>query len=181
MDVTTTRQEAPWQNPESDSGDAESGRYTSCSLSIPWIGLGGTIMALSGISPIANTGPGLSVLNPAASVSASSAKPVTSVSAVAPVAAAAPAPASSTPAPPAKPAAPRTGGGGGGASSGSIQQLVTDTYTTTVAGKSYSGSVQQQPGGGFIASVPSVPGASASGSTALAAETALGTIIDALA
>lgn len=136
-------------------------------------------MAFSGISPIANTGQGLLVLNPAATASASSTKAVTSVAAVAPVAAATPAPAHATSAPAAKPTASR--GGGGGAGSSTTQQLITDTYTTTVGGKSYSGSVQEQPGGGYVASIPNLPGATASGSSVLAAEANLGSIIDALA
>jgi predicted RNase H-like HicB family nuclease len=41
--------------------------------------------------------------------------------------------------------------------------------------------VQQEPGGGYIASVPNLPGATASGPTLQAAENSLGAIIDALA
>lgn len=135
-------------------------------------------MALSGISSIANTGPGLHALNAPATVATPSTKAVTAI-APAPAVAPAPAPATSAPTAAAKPAVSR--GGGGGASSSSTQQLVSDTYTTTVDGKSYSGSVQQEPGGGYIASIPSLPGAVATGSSALAAESNLGSIIDTLA
>jgi len=137
-------------------------------------------MALSGISSIANTGPGLHALNAPATVATPSTKAVTAI-APAPAVAPAPAPATSAPTAAAKPAVSRGGGGGGGASSSSTQQLVSDTYTTTVDGKSYSGSVQQEPGGGYIASIPSLPGAVATGSSALAAESNLGSIIDTLA
>jgi len=136
-------------------------------------------MALSGISPIANTGQGLVALNPPAAVSPSSTRPVAAVASSAPVATANPAPLARASAPAPKPAAFR--GGGGGSSSGAAQQLITDTYTTTVGGKSYTGSVQQQPGGGYIASIPNLPGATATGASLQAAENNLGAIIDALA
>jgi hypothetical protein len=135
-------------------------------------------MALSGISSIANTGHGLQVLNAPATVSTTSTKAITAI-APAPAVSPAPAPATSAPAPAAKATVSR--GGGGGASSSSTQQLVSDTYTATVGGKSYSGSVQQEPGGGYIASIPSLPGAVATGSSVLAAVSNLGSIIDTLA
>jgi predicted RNase H-like HicB family nuclease len=50
-------------------------------------------------------------------------------------------------------------------------------YTTTIAGKSYSGSVEQS-NGEYIGSVPNLPGASASGSSIQSAENNLGAIID---
>ena len=53
-------------------------------------------------------------------------------------------------------------------------------YTTTVAGKSYSGSVVESDGE-YEASVPNLPGASASGSSVESAENNLAVVIDALA
>jgi len=67
-----------------------------------------------------------------------------------------------------------TGGhssGGGGASSTSAQSSIT-AYSTTVGGKQYSGSVQESDGE-YVASVPSLSGATASGSSVAAAENSL--------
>jgi predicted RNase H-like HicB family nuclease len=58
--------------------------------------------------------------------------------------------------------------------------LVSQTYTTTVAGKSYSASVQES-NGEYVISVPNLPGATATASTAQAAENALTIKIDVLA
>jgi hypothetical protein len=52
-------------------------------------------------------------------------------------------------------------------------------YSVTVDGKSYSGTVQEESGGIYQASVPGLP--SASGPSLDAAEANLGTIINALA
>jgi predicted RNase H-like HicB family nuclease len=49
-----------------------------------------------------------------------------------------------------------------------------------VGGKSYSGSVEDS-GGTYTASVPSVPGASASGSSVQSAESNLNIVLDVLA
>jgi predicted RNase H-like HicB family nuclease len=49
-----------------------------------------------------------------------------------------------------------------------------------VAGKSYSGSVEKS-GGTYTASVPSVPGAVASGSSVQSAESNLNIVLDVLA
>jgi predicted RNase H-like HicB family nuclease len=57
---------------------------------------------------------------------------------------------------------------------------VSQTYTTTVAGKSYSASIQES-NGEYVISVPNVPGATATASTAQAAENALNIKIDVLA
>jgi len=87
--------------------------------------------------------------------------------------------ATSTPAP-AKAAPARSGGGGGGGASVSSEEeeLVT-SYTTTVAGKSYSGSVEKS-GSQYTASVGNLAGATASGSSAAAAENNLTVKIDEL-
>jgi hypothetical protein len=140
-------------------------------------------MALNEIAPISNSAPGLAILNPIA-VSPDSTQPAAVVSKSA-LAASSPtgrsAPIAAAPRAPAQKASVARRGGGGGASSSSAQQLVTDTYTTTVAGKSYSGSVQEETDGEYFASVPDLPGAIASGSSLQAAENNLATIIDALA
>src|ERR1700722_4982259 len=84
---------------------------------------------------------------------------------------AAPAAATTTPqtaAPPA-PAARRGGGGGAAAAAASAAAAAATAYSTTVGGKSYSGSVQETDGE-YEASIPNLPGASASGSSAEAAE-----------
>ena len=52
-------------------------------------------------------------------------------------------------------------------------------YTDTVGGKSYSGSVAES-GGTYTASVPNLPGASASGSSVQSAENNLNVVIDTL-
>jgi len=49
-----------------------------------------------------------------------------------------------------------------------------------VAGKTYSGSVEES-NGTYTVSIPSLPGASASGSSAQSAETNLSVLIDVLA
>lgn len=53
-------------------------------------------------------------------------------------------------------------------------------YSTTVGGKSYSGSMEES-GGEYVASVPNPPGASASGSSIQSAENNLTIVIDTLA
>jgi len=57
--------------------------------------------------------------------------------------------------------------------------MMVSSYSTTVAGKQYSGSVENS-GGQYTASVPGLAGASASGSTMQAAEDALTLRIDEL-
>jgi hypothetical protein len=84
----------------------------------------------------------------------------------------------------------RATGSGGGSSHGSSQSESTSTssaaeaelaavYSTTVDGKTYSGSVEES-GGEYTASVANLAGASASGSSIEAAEDNLGTVIDTL-
>jgi predicted RNase H-like HicB family nuclease len=57
---------------------------------------------------------------------------------------------------------------------------VSQTYTTTVAGKNYSASIQES-NGEYVISVPNLPGATVTASTAQAAEDALNIKIDVLA
>lgn len=66
----------------------------------------------------------------------------------------------------------------------SVSQAVAEdtlaaVYSATVGGKNYSGSVEQS-GGVYSASVPNLPGASASGSSVQAAENNLTLRIDTL-
>ena len=129
-----------------------------------------SLSGISGISPIATSGQGLSTLNPPATTSRASA---TSTAA---------ATASTTQSAPAAlaPSSKSSSSGGGSSSASSAAQLMADTYTDTVNGKNYSGSVQQESGGEYTASVPHLPGATASGSSAQSAENNLGTVIDEL-
>jgi predicted RNase H-like HicB family nuclease len=53
-------------------------------------------------------------------------------------------------------------------------------YSTTVAGKNYSGSVVEETGGVYEASVPNMPGATATGSSVQSAENNLSVRIDTL-
>jgi hypothetical protein len=73
---------------------------------------------------------------------------------------------------PVQPAAPQ-------AASAADASLVSQIYSTSVGGKSYSGSVEQS-NGQYVISIPNLPGASASASTAQAAENALTLKIDIL-
>ena len=73
---------------------------------------------------------------------------------------------------PVPPAAPQ-------AASAAAASLVSQIYSTTVSGKSYSGSIEQSDGQ-YTISIPNVPGATASASTAQAAENALTLKIDIL-
>lgn len=59
------------------------------------------------------------------------------------------------------------------------ENLLAAVYATTVAGKNYSGSVEES-GGEYSASVPNLPGASASGSSVQSAENNLTLVIDTL-
>jgi hypothetical protein len=64
--------------------------------------------------------------------------------------------------------------------SGVAEEMQAAVYSTTVAGKNYSGSVVEEAGGVYEASVPNVPGATATGSSVQAAENNLSVRIDAL-
>ena len=80
---------------------------------------------------------------------------------------------------PAKTTSSRSGGGGGGGSSSATQAMMVSSYSTTVAGKQYAGSVDES-NGQYTASVPGLAGASASAGSAQAAEDALTLRIDEL-
>lgn len=64
--------------------------------------------------------------------------------------------------------------------SSSEAAMLATSFSTTVAGKTYSRTVQES-GGTYVASVPLPPGASASGSSAQSAENNLDATLDALA
>src|ERR1700678_2547871 len=66
------------------------------------------------------------------------------------------------------------------AASAAAANLVSQTYTTTVAGKNYSASIQES-NGEYVLSVPNLPGATAPAESAQAAENALNIKIDVLA
>lgn len=85
---------------------------------------------------------------------------------------------------------PATPSSSGAASSGSVSHGSSGTpsggssaqaavYSDTVGGKSYSGSVEES-SGEYVASVPNLPGASASGASVQSAENNLNAVIDAL-
>jgi len=130
---------------------------------------------------ISNTAP--TVLNPFVAAPPSAAASATS----APTAQTTPSPAALSPArsaaAPARPTGGGARGGGGGAaaavtSSATLLETAT-AYTTTIAGKQYSGSVVASDGE-YTASVPNLPGATATGASAQAAENNLDTRIDEL-
>lgn len=87
--------------------------------------------------------------------------------------------ANSAPAAPARTSQAHSGGGGGLSSAASETETLVSGYSTTVAGKQYSGSVEQS-GSTYTASVSGLTGATASGSTLTAAENALNIRIDEL-
>jgi hypothetical protein len=128
-----------------------------------------SISSISAITPISTSN----------SVPARSgaAKPTVAASSVTPAAATAPSQAAVHPV-----TAVRSGGGsgGGGGSTASAAAAVATAYSTTVGGKSYAGSVSEVDGS-YQASVPSVPGAVATGSSLQMAETNLDSVIDILA
>ncbi|MGA7708793.1 MAG: hypothetical protein WCD77_13465 [Acidobacteriaceae bacterium] len=102
------------------------------------------------------------------------------VSAAAPSPAAAAKPATQSPSPVGSPSS-SSHGSSSAASAGSSAQAaaLSAVYSDTVGGKSYSGSVAES-NGEYVASVPNLPGASASGSSVQSAENNLNTVIDAL-
>jgi len=73
------------------------------------------------------------------------------------------------------------GGGAGGASASAASEVETlvGSYSTTVGGTQYAGSVEEQ-NGSYVASVPSVSGATATGSSMIDAENNLSVRIDEL-
>jgi hypothetical protein len=74
-----------------------------------------------------------------------------------------------------------TGGAAPAASSASVAVQLTSsqTFSTTIGGKQYSESISQS-GGEYTASVPNLPGATATGTSELAAEESLYERIDVL-
>lgn len=74
------------------------------------------------------------------------------------------------------------GGGGGGsalASAATEVETLVGSYSTTVAGTQYAGSVEEQ-NSSYVASVPNVSGATATGASMIEAENNLTTRIDEL-
>jgi len=130
------------------------------------------------ISSVSSAAPAMTVLNPvAASKPASGASSSAAVS-TAPAKASASAnstssSSSSSTAAPAKTSSGKGGGGGGGgaavSTASSTAEEIAGSYSVTLGGKQYSGSVEES-GGVYTASVGNLPGASASGSSAQAAE-----------
>ena len=120
------------------------------------------------------------VLNPVAvakSSSASSATSETSSATISPAATAANAATSSSSSP--KSSGGSSGGGGGGGGSAAVEEMQATSFSTTVAGKHYSGSVQDT-NGEYVATAAGLAGASASGSSLSSAENNLTTRIDEL-
>jgi hypothetical protein len=70
-------------------------------------------------------------------------------------------------------------GGGGGGAAAATEEMAVSSYSTTVHGTRYSGSVSQS-GSEYTASVASLPGATATGSSTQAAENNLSARIDEL-
>jgi hypothetical protein len=134
-------------------------------------------MQLASISSASST---MQVLNPVLlgrSTTASSAAPA---SAKTTSSASATSAASASQAAPARTSSAHSGGGGGGGGSAAISEEMSETgYSTTVGGKQYSGSVEDS-GGEYTASVPSLSGATATGSSLTAAENNLTLRIDEL-
>jgi hypothetical protein len=94
------------------------------------------------------------------------------------------APSAAAPATTSSPARPASSGGshgGGGAAASSTSAIleVATSYSTTVGGTQYSGTVEES-GGQYTASVPNLQGATATGSTEQAAENNLDARIDEL-
>ena len=114
-------------------------------------------------------------------------KPATAaVTAVQPVAAKAPSAPPANAAPPAQTPQARSShahgtpaAGGGGAAAAATAETLISSYSTTVNGTRYSGSVEQS-GSEYTASVSGLPGASATGTSAQAAENNLSIRIDEL-
>jgi len=67
--------------------------------------------------------------------------------------------------------------GGGSASGSAVAEMQATSYSTTVAGVQYSGSVQES-GGEYTASIANLSGATATGSSEQAAEDNLNAKID---
>jgi predicted RNase H-like HicB family nuclease len=132
------------------------------------------------------TNPTPTVLNPFLTARPS---PTPGNTAAAPATQSTPSPDQSAAAPSSAPArSARAGGAHGGGDGGSAPAAAANTatlletatvYTTTVAGKQYSGSVVESDGE-YTASVPNLAGASATGATEQAAENNLNSRLDEL-
>ena len=136
-------------------------------------------MQIGALSSIAPTMP---VLNPVIA-GKSAAVPLPSPAA-SPVAAKASSSTPTTRAAPARQAAPARSSHAhsspsAGAGSSAAEEMDVSSYSTTIAGKQYSGSVEES-GGQYTASVPNLAGATASGSSLAAAENNLDLRIDEL-
>ncbi len=136
------------------------------------------------IQAISSNTPGLTALNPVAAAPAKAASPSSSKSTATPstaspatTASTAAASTSRTPASGASGSAHSSGGASAGSSTAA--ETLVSSYSATVGGTQYSGSVEES-GGEYTASVPNVPGASATGSTLAAAENSLTLRIDEL-
>lgn len=70
-------------------------------------------------------------------------------------------------------------GGSGATGAASAMETLAGAYTATIGGTQYAGSVEQE-GSAYVASVPSVPGATVTGATLMEAENNLTNRIDAL-
>jgi hypothetical protein len=68
---------------------------------------------------------------------------------------------------------------GGGAAAAAVTEMQVSSYSTMVNGTQYSGSIVES-GGQYTASVPSLPGATATGTSITAAENSLDLRIDEL-
>lgn len=136
-------------------------------------------MQIIGISATNST---MQVLNPVLM-----GKPATAaVTAIHPVVATPPSAPAATPTPPAPAPQARSShahgtpaAGGGGAAAAATAEMLVSGYSTTVNGTRYSGSVVQS-GSEYTASVASLPGATASGTSMAAAENNLSARIDEL-
>ncbi len=118
------------------------------------------------------------VLNPVLFGKQAAAKPTAPVSAPATGKPQSATPEPTAPARSAQSHAAPTAGGGGGAAAATAEMLVS-SYSTTVNGTRYSGSVVQS-GSEYTASVSSLPGATATGASITAAENNLSVRIDEL-
>jgi hypothetical protein len=140
-------------------------------------------MLIGGVSSMASS---TVVFNPVIASSAPSSSP--SAATVAPAATQVPSSASATDAQPTSTSGPRTASGGGedmhgasasAASSSAAAEVEVTTYSMSVAGNQYWGSVEQS-GGDFTASVPNLAGASATGLSEQEAESNLAARVDEL-
>jgi hypothetical protein len=135
------------------------------------------IAAISSITPIGQATPSLAKPSAASRTTqaSTSAAPKTATTAHAPAAQPSSAPASAG-----KSSAHAGAAASQSSSASAAEQTLAAVYSTTVGGKSYSGSVEET-NGEYTATIANLPGASASGSSIASAENNLGTVIDTLA